>query len=207
MLIIRVIWLLATLINLCAVVWFVLGTTANFQRGIDLVSTVIMVYFGVPSIILITLSIVLFIKVWQPSSYWGVAGVIVLIISMLALSPTLFKNVSTSGWLSEEVTTDTLQVTADGKYEYQLELVNLFQKNSHARVYIRNINTGEDLRVSLPMDIAKIKGISMGRTNHWVILEQTLMPNMYSLRTTKDFPIQDVKYDINLNKGTAEIVD
>ncbi|CAM4211540.1 hypothetical protein L1N85_14045 [Paenibacillus alkaliterrae] len=203
MLILRVVWAIAAFINLCAVMWFIIGTTANFQRGIDLVSTVILVYFGIPSLLLIILSIVLIIKAWQPSSIWGVIGVSILILSMLTLSPPLFKNVNTSGWLTEKVTTDTLQVTADGKYEYHLELVNLFQKNSYARLYLRSISTGEELRIPLEMEIYKIKGISLGRTNFWITLEQTLEPNKYSLRTTKDFPLQDGKYDIDINKGIA----
>lgn len=51
--------MLAILINLSGVLWFILGSTANFQRGIDLISTVILIYAGIPSILLIVMSAIL----------------------------------------------------------------------------------------------------------------------------------------------------
>jgi hypothetical protein len=199
----RGIWVLAILINLCALLWFVLGSTANFQRGIDIITTVILMYVGIPSCILIIISIILLIKKWPSTLNFSVIVVIFIILTMLSLSPTLIKYVNTSGWLTENIRTDTLQRTEDGKYEYQLELVNLYQKNSYARLYLNSISTDQELRIPLEMDVYEIVGISIGKVNYWIRLEQTNDPNIYTLRTTKDFPLQDKEYDIDVNKGIA----
>lgn len=199
----RFIWILAILINISSIIWFIFGTTANFQREADLVSTVIFVYFGIPSILLIILSIILLFKGWIPSSSWGIVIVSIIILSMLSISPTLFKNVTTSGWLSENVVTDTLQITADGQYEYQFELINLFQKNSNARLCIKRISTGEEIRFPLDMPINKIKVLSRGKVNYWIVMEETAEKDKYILYTTSEFPLSDEKYEIDVRKREA----
>jgi len=207
LIVIRLVWLVATIINLCAVVWFIFGTTANFQRGIDLVSTTILILIGIPSIVLIALSIVLFIKSWQPTTLWGGVSVIVLSVGMLVLSPTLFRNVNTEGWLTERVVTDTMQTTTDGKYEYQLEVINLHQKNSYARIYLRSVSSKEEFRIPLQMDTNLIEGISLTSPKYWISIEETLDPRKYIMKTTEHFPLRDEKYSIDLSKITAEQVD
>ncbi|NEN87132.1 hypothetical protein [Paenibacillus elgii] len=200
---IRVIWALVILVNLSAVMWFILGTTANFQRGIDLVSTVVLVYFGIPSILLIILSIILLFKRWPSSSSWSIIGVFIIIICMLSLSSILFKNVNTSGWLTENITTDTLQTTADGQYEYQLELINLFQKNSYARLYLKNVSTGEEIRIPLEIPVTNIRGLSEGKVNYWIALEATSKRDVFILYTTSKFPLPNEKYEIDVKIGKA----
>lgn len=197
---IKILWFLTTIISLSAVVWFVIGTTANFQRSMDLVSTVVLIYFGIPSVIMILISVVLFFKRWQPTTLWEMIGVSVLMICMVALSPTLFKNVNTSGWLSERVITDTLQITNDGKYEYNLELINLFQRNSHARLYMKDRFTNEEFRIPLDLQVRKIHGISIGEKVHWISLEGTTEVNKYILSTKLEFPLPNEKYEIDVSK-------
>ncbi|EPY13007.1 hypothetical protein PAAL66ix_09581, partial [Paenibacillus alvei A6-6i-x] len=97
---IKLVWIITILVNLSGVIWFVLGSTANFQRSIDLVSTVFFVYLGVPSIILMVFSSVLLLKKWGPSKWWELMGVLIIIIAMLLMTPHLYKNVETSGWLT-----------------------------------------------------------------------------------------------------------
>ncbi|MFB7817162.1 hypothetical protein ACFC0X_23690 [Paenibacillus chitinolyticus] len=200
--IIKVLWILAILINLSAIVWFILGSTANFQRGIDLVSTVILVYFGIPSILLIIVSLILLFKGWLPTSLWGIVAVSIIILFMLVLSPTLFKNVNTSGWLSESIVTDTLQITEDGQYEYQFELINLFQKNSHARLYIKSSSTGEEMRIPLDVPVNTINVLSERKMNYWISLEETAEKYKYILYTTSKFPLEE-KYEVDIKKGKA----
>lgn len=198
--------MLTTLINLCAVIWFVLGTTANFQRSMDLISTVILAYFGVPSVVLIILSAILIFKSWRPSSLWGILGIMVVIVSMLSLSPTLFKYVNTSGWLTEHVTTDTLQVTNDGRYAYQLEWINRFQRNSYARLYLKSLSIEEETRIPLDMKVSQIKAITVNTTdNYWIRLEQSSGPDYYLLHTTESFPLKYI-FNVDVRKGTAELV-
>lgn len=199
----RVIWVGAILINLSAVIWFILGTTANFQRGIDLVSTVILVYFGIPSILFIILSFVLLFKGGFPSSVWSTVIVSIMILCMLSLSPTLFKSVNTSGWLTENIVTDTLQTTADGQYEYQLELVNLFQKNSSSRLYLKNISTGEETRISLQLPTRDIHMLPNEKMNFRLFLEVTSEQDMYILHTTPQLPTPLEKYKVDVKKKVA----
>lgn len=201
--ILRAIWILAIIINLSSIIWFIFGATANFQRGVDLVSTVVFVYFGIPSLLLIILSLILLIKGWIPTTLWGVVAVSIIILCMLSLSPTLFKNVNTSGWLSENIETDTLQITTDGKYEYQIELINLFQKNSHARLYIKSSSNGEEIRIPLDIPVNKIRVLSKGTVNRWILLEATLEEDKYIVHTTSNFPLPYKQYKVDVKKKEA----
>lgn len=114
-------WIVVVLFNLSGVLWFVFGATANFQRGIDLISTVILLTHVIPSIILIIVSIYWLAKRRAAINEIKVSIVMILNLFMIALTPSMFKYVNTSGWLTEKITRDTVQLTADGKYEYQIE--------------------------------------------------------------------------------------
>ncbi|WP_219834744.1 DUF4163 domain-containing protein [Paenibacillus sp. R14(2021)] len=199
---IRVIWIAAVLINLSGVIWFILGSTANFQRGIDLITTVVMMYFGAPSIVLIVVSMVLLLKRWSPLK-WGKIGVIGIIICMLWLTPPLYESVNTSGWLIENVQTDTLQKTADGRYEYNIELVNLFQRNSYARLYLKSVSMSAISRIRVDIPLNEIDGLSIGEVNHWIKLEPYLEEGKYLLYTTEDFPLPGERFEIDVKKGKA----
>lgn len=49
--------LIASIITIgFSIIWFLLGTTANFQRGVDLVTTIKFAVIWLPSVILITLT-------------------------------------------------------------------------------------------------------------------------------------------------------
>lgn len=50
---------------------------------------------------------------------------------------------STQGWLTEKITSDSLKITADNKYEYRVELINVFLINSHARLYVKVLHLGK----------------------------------------------------------------
>lgn len=200
---VRFIWVLAVLASLSSVIWFILGATANFKRDLDVVSSVILFYFGVPSILLIIISLILLLKRWTPTSTWGIVGISVIILCMLVLSPVLFKNVNKSGWLSESIVTDTLQVTANGQLEYQLELVNLFQKNSLARLYVRRKSNDEEIRIPLEISLDKIKGLTEEKMNYWITLEQTLDTEKYILYTTSKFPLPNRKFEVYIGKKEA----
>ncbi|MCU6711248.1 hypothetical protein M6D81_21380 [Paenibacillus sp. J5C_2022] len=185
--------MIVILLSSAAVAWFILGSTANFQLGMDLVSTVIFVYFGIPSILLITLSIVLLFKGWIPPSPWYIIAVSIVILCMLSLSPTLFKYVDTSGWLDENVTTDSLQITTDNMYEYQIELINLFQKNSYARLYLRSTSTDEEIRIPLDLPVKDIVVLFVEKNNNWIKLEKTSEEDIYIVLTTSQFSFPDEK--------------
>ncbi|WP_188067200.1 hypothetical protein [Brevibacillus brevis] len=146
--------------NLSGLIWFVLGSTANFQRELDLVSTVLLVYLGIPTIILCGLSFYLLYKKWSPTNWWEAIGVLLLMIAMLLMTPQFYKKVDTSGWLTDKVQTDSIQLTSDHRFEYCIELINLFQKNSTARLYLKNINTLEEVRIPLELPTKEVVGIT-----------------------------------------------
>ncbi|MFC0394447.1 hypothetical protein [Paenibacillus mendelii] len=122
---------------------------------------------------------------------------------MLSLTPTLYKYVNTSGWLTENITTDSLQKTADGQYEYQVELINLFQRNSYARLYLKNVNTAEETRIPVDLAVNEIKGLSVGKVNYWVSIELNPVSDNYLMITTTDFPLPGEEYEIDVPNGTA----
>lgn len=116
-----------------------LGTTSNFNRGIDLATTILFFYLVLPSIPMLIASIYLIIIVKDESiaafkSYLSK----MLPIGLLLISIPLILNVNTSGWLTKNIKQDLKQITIDGKYEYCMQLVNLFQKNSYARLYLKD---------------------------------------------------------------------
>ncbi|MEK3742785.1 MULTISPECIES: hypothetical protein [Brevibacillus] len=199
----KVMWVITILVNLSGVIWFVLGSTANFQRGIDLISTVILVYLGIPSILLIVVSSFLLLKKWSPSRWWEVIGVFMIMTAMLVLTPHLYKNVETSGWLTEKLETDSIQQTSDQRYMYCLELINLFQQNGSARLYLKNANTREELRIAVDLPLTKIQGISWGEVPRFIKLEPTNDANIYILHTTESFPIPNEKFEIHIQEKTS----
>ncbi len=152
---------------------------------------------------LITLSIILLFKGWIPSSPWRIVAVSIMILCMLSLSPTLFKYVDTNGWLEEEVTTDTLQITSDNTYEYQLELINLFQKNSYARLYLKSTSTDEEIRIPLDIPLKEIVVLFVEKNNHWIMLEATSEADIYILHTSSKFPFPDEKFEVDVKKREA----
>lgn len=199
---IKALWILAVLINLSGVIWFILGSTANFQRGIDLITTVIMIGLGIPSLLLIVLSVILLVRRWSPQG-GGVLGIFALIISMLLLSPPLYNSVNTSGWLTERVMTDSIQMTTDGYYEYSIEIINMFQRNSYARLYLKNVSTSEEKRIRLSLPIYEIHGIGVEQVNYWVKLEPTSEADTYILQTTEDFPLLGERFEVDVINGQA----
>ncbi|TGV29180.1 hypothetical protein EN829_041185 [Mesorhizobium sp. M00.F.Ca.ET.186.01.1.1] len=199
----KVMWVITILVNLSGVIWFVLGSTANFQRDIDLISTVVLVYLGIPSILLIVVSSFLLLKKWSPSRWWEVIGVFMIMIAMLVMTPHLYKNVETSGWLTEKLETDSIQQTSDQRYMYCLELINLFQQNGSARLYLKNANTREELRIAVDLPLNKIQGISWGEVPRFIQLEPTNDANIYILHTTESFPIPNEKFEIHIQEKTS----
>ncbi|TQK53651.1 hypothetical protein FB479_109128 [Brevibacillus sp. AG162] len=196
-------WIITVFVNLSGLIWFVLGSTASFQRDLDLISTVLLVYLGIPTIILCGLSFYLLYKKWSPTKWWEAIGVSLLMIAMLFMTPQFYKNVDTSGWLTDKVQTDSIQQTSDHRFEYCIELINLFQKNSTARLYLKNINTLEEVRIPLELPTKEVVGITWSSVNYFIKLEPTADSNIYLLTTTEGLPLATEKYEINVQEGTA----
>jgi len=128
---------------------------------------------------------------------------VVLMLPALFISYQLYQNTYTSGWLTENVTADTIQLTADGKYEYNIELINVFQKNSYARVYLKNIATAEEQRIRLESPVKNIHGYSTGREFYWITLESGSQTDKYLLKTNKEYPLPEEIYEVDVSRGEA----
>jgi len=196
-------WILVVLFNLSGVLWFIFGATANFQRGIDLISTAILLTHVIPSILLIIVSIYWLAKRYAAINEIKVSIIVILSLFMIALTPNMFKYVNTSGWLTENITADTIQMTADGKYEYQIEIVNLFQRNSTARLYVKNVESSEMKRIPLEIPVREIHGIGISKINHWINLHPKNVEDQYILKTTRDFPLSNLVFEVNLKTDKA----
>jgi hypothetical protein len=202
---IKIPWILAIILNLVSMIWFLLGTTANFQRSLDLVGTVTLFFFWIPSFLIIYLSINALVKGSLPTNLRA----LILIIVLLILAINLFKAVNTVGWLYDDITSDPIKTTTDGKYEYRTELVNLFQKNSRAQLFLRNVSNGQEIYIPLDVNTSEIHGIGVSSTEDWMwaVLSKSNLPDHYELTTTKNLPVPKKTFLINLDKGTSRILE
>lgn len=160
--IIKIIWILSAITVSLSMIWFLIGSTACFQRKFDLVRTVVFLVVWLPAFSLVILSVLALKKGWFPVNVLGRIGMVVAVIVLsLIFVTTLIRNTSMYGWIKESVVKDYTQTTIDEKYEYRLELVNVFQRNSYARIYIKNIVNGEE--TTMPLDIPiKEKNVIIG---------------------------------------------
>jgi len=200
-LVIKVIWVTAIVVTSISMIWYLLGSTAGFQRGIDLVMTTIYIAIWVPALIFTAASIVLLKKGWQPSNIYAQ---IFLAIALIAISVFFYFNLFcavhargyTVGWLTESVRSDYTQITSDGKYEYRLEIINAFQRNSTARLYVKDMFVGEEMTIPVSANTKNI-GVIMGgvgsRTPEpevlpvWSELTPSETVSVYILATTEHF--------------------
>jgi hypothetical protein len=201
---IKIPWILAIIFNLVSMIWFLLGTTAKFQRSLDLVGTVTLIFCWIPSLLIVYLSINALIKESPPTNF----RVLILVIVLLFLAVNLFKAVNTAGWLYDDITSDPIKTTTDGNFEYRTELVNLFQKNSRAQLFLRNVSNGQEVYIPLEVNTNEIHVIGISSTEDWMwaVLSKSNIPDHYELTTTEKLPVPQKRFLINIKKGTARIL-
>ena len=183
--------------------WFLLGSTAYFQREMDLVATVYIIITGIPALLIVTLFTALLVKGWAPTSGVHYTGICVGLVISIILSAILINGVNSSGWAKERIESDSLKITADGKYEYHIDLINLFQRNSKARLYLRDVDTGEEKLIPVNIQTRKIKGLVVSEVNHWIVLESTDEASRYILSTTEKLHIPREKFKVDIATGTS----
>lgn len=86
--------------------------------------------------------------------------------------------------LTEQVRNDTTKVTADGQYEYHFEMVrSSWILPSRSRLWLRNIQTGEEQRIPIEIDAHEVVLLSIPHAQDfdWALLEPTLVENIYRL--------------------------
>jgi len=196
--------IIATIIlGISSFVWFLAGSTAYFQRGMDIIGTAVLCFEGIPALLLVGLFTILLLKGWMPSDRGGYVGISVGLLLSIFISASLIQSVSTNGWAKEKIDSDALKITADGKYEYRIDLINLFQRNSYARLYLKDVGTGKEMYIPTEIQSQKINGIAVGKDIHWVKLEPTDNASLYILSTTKELPLPEEKFTIDIRAGTS----
>ncbi|MDQ0196433.1 hypothetical protein [Paenibacillus wynnii] len=190
-----------------SVVWFLLGSTAYFQRGMDIIGTTYLLGAGIPVLLFAILFTILLTKRWSPTDGVDYVGICVALVISTLLAAALIQSVSTNGWSNENIESDSIQITADEKYEYRTDLINLFQRNSSARLYLKEVGLGEEVFIPVDIQTGKIVGLGVSEVNHWVMLEPTDEPSRYILYTTKELGIPIERFKIDTVAGTSERVE
>jgi len=62
--------------------------------------------------------------------------------------------------IGDFIHSDTLRPTDDGLFEYRLDLINLFQRNARARLFVRDLTTGEEMYIPLRISVRGVGVIS-----------------------------------------------
>lgn len=199
----RLLLIAAIIFSASSFVWFLLGSTAYFQRGMDIIGTTYLWGAGIPVLLFAILFTILLIKGWTPTSGVDYFGICVLLLLATLISGALIQSVNTHGWADEKIRSDTLKISADGKYEYRVDLINLFQRNSHARLYLKEVSTGKEIYIPTEIQTRKINTLAVGRVNHWIKLEPMDNPSHYILYTTEELRIPEEKFEIDIIAGTS----
>ncbi len=208
----RILWLLLALAVLFAMILFVLGSTVFFQKKIDLVTSVVFMLVWIPALIFVCVSFFLLKKRWLPNSIrLQVCLTICMIVIATVLISSLVRYSNINGLFEEHVTKDVLQTTADGKYEYRLEIVNAFQKNSYVRLYVKDTASGEEVTIPLEIPMAHKAGITGGEgyttsdaTQYvWSKLSPLRTEFGYKLITTNVFDDAIYSFQIDMETKTT----
>ncbi|KOP65495.1 hypothetical protein AMS62_09705 [Bacillus sp. FJAT-18019] len=183
--------------------WFLIGSTAYLQRAMDIIGTTYLLIVGIPVFLFAILFTILLIKGWTPTSGVHYIGICVGLVISILLSAILIYSVNSHGWTKEKIQSDSLKTTIDGKFEYRIELINLFQRNSNARLYLRDVGSGEEKYIRVNIQTRKIIVLGVKDVNHWIILEPTDKPSDYFLSTTKELGIPEEKFEIDIATRTS----
>lgn len=193
-------------VNFAAFVYFMFGSTANFQRGYDLVNTVMLVFFGGPSLILNVLAMVVIFKGWTPLAESRYVLSFLMAGALLFLAYQLVNAVSPIGWLEDNIVSDPPRMTSDQQYEYRIDIINPFQKNSREQLHIRQISTGKESNI--PIDLLNEDDVyktGMGDQWAWALLQPTEREDYYRMVTTEDLNMNEQRvYLVNVRQGAAE---
>ncbi|HHY14241.1 MAG TPA: hypothetical protein GX526_06355 [Thermoanaerobacterales bacterium] len=219
--ILKTIWKLAIILTSTALIWFLLGSTAFFQRFyFDLVEFAYFISVWVPTLVLMITFIFLIKKGWIPRNLilQVVITIIILIVS-ISVSTALFKNTTLYGWIIKQTRIDYVQVTDDGKYEYQLALTNLFQRNSYARLLVTDVSTDDEMIIPIKIRTKEISGITVPSKTVpkreepplpsfvWCTLNATDKEAIYMFTTTKYLKESIEMFEINMDKKKAKRIN
>ena len=209
---IKATWIVAMIVNAVSIVWFIIASSANFQRILNLPERMWLVAALVPSLGLIVYSAVLLSRGWVPPPAKGYTGlwIVIFILFYVGVS-TLTGPYRAEGWLYDSIDHDNLKMTSDGNYEYRLELINWRQRNGRQQLYLRNVETGQDMYILVDIDIEELRGLAGGGPNWaYALLLPTEVPDQYEMVTTENLPYRDRnvrRFLIDIRAGTSRRIE
>ncbi|MDR2572085.1 MAG: hypothetical protein LBD23_17545 [Oscillospiraceae bacterium] len=215
---IKTIWTVAIIVVFLSMIWYVLATTAFFNRRVDLDDVPYYMLIWAPALIFNVVSIILLIKNKIPSNKIAQIVLILLIVAVTVfISFMLFLNVDVRERLRDKITRDSIQITSDEKYKYRLELVNLFiSRNNHAQLYVKEISTGEEFYIPVSIRMREIKGLSVpGSTNSkesrlfwvWSNMIPSDTEETYILTTTERLKSEIEVFEIDMETMTSRRIE
>jgi len=199
-----------------ALLFWLLGITAGFQRSIlqiDIVTLVFFVFAWIP-IFVWTIITFIFLRGGSNAAVPIVFLQCIFVLCLFIFHLRVIRDITSieadmlfyaKGWIIENVTEGIVQISDDKKFEYRLDLINIFQRNSRARLFVRNLETKEEKNIRLPMDTRRIYGFTQSRYNPWIRMESTDIPYHYIVRTVGGFDQQlnAETYKIDMRARTA----
>lgn len=203
---IRITFIAVILFSLFLFTMFLLSSTAIFQRQMDIVGTTTLTMIGIPVVILVGIFVTILIRGWKPVVWIDYVGICIGILVVITLSFVLLQSVNMKSWEKERVNVDTLKITDDGRYEYQLIIKNLFQKNVYTQLYLKDISSNEEMYIPINLKLQKLAAIRI-ENNHWVNLESRDNVSHYIFQTTKELGIPEEEFEVNIETKTARKSD
>ncbi|MDR2547732.1 MAG: hypothetical protein LBC96_09570 [Lachnospiraceae bacterium] len=207
--VIKIIWIIAIVVALGTLSYFLIASTAFFSRSTGTEWGYYFLVIGSSATILIIISIVCLTVGWMPQKFFSQ---IVLLVSIIFITfMTIYiapLPIDPEGWLTDRVSTlGFMQTTDDGKYEYNLEIINAYQRNSHARLHVRDTATDEEVRIPLNMRNERITiYLAVTHDNSLVWAYLTLSENSsktYILTTTKYLNNNIEVFEIDMETKTS----
>jgi len=146
---IKMIWIISIIAVALSMIWFVIGSTAFFNRNIN---TFILTFVWIPALIFVSFSIFILKKNPFPENMKISVQIIIIsliVIFSIGFTMTHIAAGNARGGIRTQIARDWIQVTTDGKYEYRIEVVNQFQRNNRVRLYVKSISTDEEMLIPI----------------------------------------------------------
>jgi hypothetical protein len=166
----------------------------------------IMLFCGIPSLIINMISIVVLIRKWNSSLSISTMIYGVIFIFILIFCTPAFINALEHTVKPEQVESEPVRRTSDQKYEYNLEIINMSQRNSQVNLIVKEVSD-QAVKKTIPLDLdaKEIVAITTGPGSdwQWTVLEPTEKPEIYKLTTTERLGMHKV-YRINITEGISQ---
>lgn len=85
---VKALWIAAVVVNIASFIFYLLSTYHWFNDGLilDIINTLLLQLFGIPSAALVVVSLGFLISKWKPAGWAGYTGVFIIIAALLLIS-------------------------------------------------------------------------------------------------------------------------